>query len=424
MGLWGKKKEFTRIPVEQLQPGMHVSLAERWWDHPFLLNEFTLESEEQIHLIRGLGMTGVLWCEAASDKGPRESAGPPARDVSGADLLARARAKREERRGKATQARERTLGAEKAYLHAASELRDAFAAAHSSPQAAVDKAMGIVAEVAGAFSSNQDVSIMLLSDRMASSNLHTHAINVMLLSLMIGKSQQMGEGALNQLGLGTLFHDIGKLKVPDAVRMKPEADWTRADHAYMQMHTELGAKMTFTLPEFSPAARAVVAMHHEHWDGSGYPFKLAGDKIPAAARLSAVADRYDDLCNPARMHDGISPSEALSRMYTAEGAHFDPEALARFIKAMGVYPPGSLVELSNGAVGLVTSVNRDSALRPLVTVWQAGTKAEEAPVIDLAVEPELGIKRALRVSELEPEVRDYLNPRARTAYFYARAAAA
>jgi hypothetical protein len=89
-----------------------------------------------------------------------------------------------------------------------------------------------------------------------------------------------------------------------------------------------------------------------------------------------------------------------------------------------VYPPGSLVELSNGAIGLVTSVNRDNSLRPMVTLWQENTKAENAPIIDLSVEPELSIKRSMRVGELEPEVREYLNPRARTAYFYAKAAAA
>jgi HD-GYP domain-containing protein (c-di-GMP phosphodiesterase class II) len=424
MGLWGKKKDYVRVPVEQLQPGMHVSLAERWWDHPFLLNEFTLENEGQISLIRALGMTSVLWCEAASDKKPLDAGQPPAPLPSGAELVARARAQREERRRKTGQARERTVGAGKAYLAAATQLREAFSLACSAPRAAVDKAMGIVTEVADAFASNDEVSIVLLTDRMSSSNLHTHAINVMLLTLLIAKAHNAGDADLKDIGLGALFHDVGKLKVPDAVRMKPEADWTRADHNYMQMHCELGAKLTLNLPEFGPGARAIVAMHHEHWNGSGHPFKLAGEKIPLLARYAAVADRYDELCNPMRMQDSITPSEALSRMYKVEGACYDTAVLSRFIKSMGVYPPGSLVELSNGAIGLVTSVNRNDSLRPMVTLWQENTKAENAPIIDLSVEPELGIKRSMRVGELEPEVREYLNPRARTAYFYARAAAA
>ena len=88
---------------------------------------------------------------------------------------------------------------------------------------------------------------------------------------------------------------------------------------------------------------------------------------------------------------------------------------------MGVYPPGSIVELSNGALGLVTSVNRSNTLRPLVALWQEGVKPEDAPLIDLGVETEVKIVRSLRPADLEPEVREYLNPRARTAYFYSKA---
>ncbi len=421
MSIWGKKKHFERVPVEALQPGMHVSLAERWLDHPFLLNEFTLESEEQIRIIIGLGMTSVLWCREHSDKGPREVDIERPRAAGWKDLVEKARALREERRIKTDESKSRIAAAAKAYAIANSELRGAFAQAYSAPKAAVARAMGIVNEVANAFNSDQEVSIVLLSDRLAGSNIHSHSINVMLLSLLIAKAQGVEGQGLNEIGIGALFHDIGMLRVPDAVRMKPEAEWTRADHDYMQKHTDLGAKMTLNLPEFSALARAIVAMHHERWDGSGYPFKLTGEKIPPFVRYVAVADRYDELCNPQRIQDSMPPSLALSRMFKLEGKHFDPAVLACLIKCLGVYPPGSLVELSNGAVGLVTSVNRDNSLRPLVTIWQDGCKPEDAPVIDLAVEPEIKIERSLRASDLEAEVRDFLNPRARTAYFYAKA---
>jgi hypothetical protein len=143
--------------------------------------------------------------------------------------------------------------------------------------------------------------------------------------------------------------------------------------------------------------------------------------IPLFARYTAVADRYDELCNPARLQDAMPPAQALTRMFKMERSHFDQSALTSFIKSMGVYPPGSIVELSNGALGLVTSVNRSNTLRPLVTLWQADCKPDDAPIVDLAAEPELKITRSLRPGDLEPEVREFLNPRARTAYFYAKA---
>jgi hypothetical protein len=243
----------------------------------------------------------------------------------------------------------------------------------------------------------------------------------MLLSLLIAKALGVDGRGLNELGIGALFHDIGILRVPDAVRMKPEAEWTRADNNYMQMHTDLGAKMALKLPEFTTLSRAIVAMHHERWDGSGYPFKLAGEKIPPFVRYVAVANRYDELCNPQCIQDSLPPSLALSRMYKIENKNFEPATLACLIKCLGVYPPGSLVELSNGTLGLVTSINRNNTLRPQVTIWQEGVKFEDALMIDLAVEPELKIERSLRAADLEPEVSEYFDARSRTAYFYAKA---
>jgi len=420
MNLFGRKKDFERVPVGQLQPGMHVSLAERWWDHPFLLNEFTLETESQIQVIAGLGMEQVLWSPIASRLGPKESiaAARPAAQVP--EVLAKARAERDARRDQSRKARERIRHADRDHLAASSVLREAFALARTSPRAAVQKSHAVVAEAAGVFASEADVSIVLLSDRVSGVRLHTHAINVMLLSMLIGRSQCWGEKPLGELGLGALFHDVGLLKVPDAVRLKPESQWSRADRTAVEDHVGHGIAMMRDIPEFPPAAQAVLAMHHEHWDGSGYPLKLAGDKIPLPPRHVAVADRYDELCHPYSLAGGITPAEALARMFKTESAWFDPELLTRFIKAMGIYPPGSLVELSNGAIGLVCGVNRDHTMRPLVTVWQDGTRPEEAPMIDLTIEPELSVARSLRESDLAPEVRDYLNPRARTAYYYAR----
>jgi len=130
----------------------------------------------------------------------------------------KARKERDERREKTDVAKKNTAMAAKAYNRASKELRSAFSMAYSSPKVALEKAMGIVNEVAGAFSSDQEISIVLLSDRMAKTNLHTHSVNVMLLSLLIAKARNASEQDLKDIGLGALFHDIGMLRGPDPVR--------------------------------------------------------------------------------------------------------------------------------------------------------------------------------------------------------------
>lgn len=427
MRLWGKKKKFVRIPVATLRPGMHVSLAERWLDHPFLLNEFTLENEGQIDLIRALGMVDILWCAEHSDQAPLEdaraedAAAAASRAAEDAQRIAQARAERKARDARNRASRERTVRAERAYRDAATQLRNAFSVAFHSPGKAIEMAQAIIDDATRAFASDENVSLVLLSEGLAANNLHTHGINVMLLTLLQAKIHGIDPSTMKSMALGALFHDLGKLKLPDAVRMKSEPEMNRAELNFMQLHTELGAKMTFALPDFDPIARAIIGLHHEHWDGSGYPYKLAGEKVPVAARLVGIADRYDELSNPIRVQDALTPHQALVQMFKRESGRYESAALNRFIKALGVYPPGTIVELSNGAVGLVMSVNRDSALRPLVVLWQEGVKPEDAPTLDLAVESEIAIARALRPIELEATVRDFLNPRSRTAYYYAKA---
>ena len=400
MKLWGNRKNFKRIGIDRLQPGMHISLAERWLDHPFLLSEFTLEDEDQIDIIRDMGMTSVLWSEALSTAPPRNFGGaatpaaakPAAAGAPDGARVAQAKSVRDERRERTDRARAKTVNAGKAYAAASAELREVFTTMFTSPEAATGRAKGLVTDVVDAFASNGDVSILLLSERLSSNNMHTHAINVMLLSLMIAKPLELTAEQMRELGLGALFHDIGMLQIPSAVRMKPEAERSSAEHNLVRTHAEAGVRMIAAAPSISTDARTVIAMHHEQYNGGGYPFRLAAEKIPLNARIAAIADRYDELCNPSRMQDSVPPAEALARMYKLEGTRFDPALLTAFIKSMGVYPAGTVVELSNGTIGLVISVNRNNTLRPLVTVWQENCKPEDAPVIDLAEEPEISIE--------------------------------
>lgn len=231
MAFWGRKKQFVRISVERLQPGMHISLAERWFDHPFILNEFTLASEQEISVIRAMGMTSVMWCGEASKAPPLAEAPahatPPPVDTQAqrqpAALLAVANAERDARRALALAARRKAAQAEQAYMGATQVLREAFAVIFSSPQSAVDKTMALVADATRAMSADGEVSLILLSDRLAQSNQYAHSVNVMLLSLLLGKVCGLEHGVLQDMALGALLHDVGKLDVQDAAKQKPSA---------------------------------------------------------------------------------------------------------------------------------------------------------------------------------------------------------
>lgn len=152
-------------------------------------------------------------------------------------------------------------------------------------------------------------------------------------------------------------------------------------------------------------------------DGKGFPAKLSGDKISPLSRIVAVADAYDNLCNKSEDAKPCTPHEALRHMFSQLRSKLDNQFLAMFIRNLGVYPPGTLVQLSNGAIGMVASTNLQKSARPGVLIYHPDIPKREALVIDLLLEEDLEIKKTLRPEELPREVFVYLSPSRQINYY-------
>jgi len=154
-------------------------------------------------------------------------------------------------------------------------------------------------------------------------------------------------------------------------------------------------------------------------DGSGYPKKIKGDAIRMPTRIVTIANVYDNLCNHIDPNQSLTPHEALSLMYAHKRAQFDPSVMATMIKSLGVYPPGTIVRLSNEAIGLVMNVNVGKPLRPRVLVYDADIPKEDAIILDLAEEGnDLSISASIRPGVLPKAIFEYLNPRKRVNYYF------
>jgi hypothetical protein len=166
---------------------------------------------------------------------------------------------------------------------------------------------------------------------------------------------------------------------------------------------------------------AIIAQHHELADGRGYPQQLSGEQIAPLARIVALVNLYDNLCNPGNPSQAVTPHEALALIFAQMRNQFDNKVLMPFIRMMGVYPPGSVVELSDGRMALVVSVNAVRPLKPNVVVYEPRVPRDEALVEDLEQTQELGIRRSLKPLQLPKAAFDYLSPRQRICYFFKRA---
>jgi putative nucleotidyltransferase with HDIG domain len=264
-----------------------------------------------------------------------------------------------------------------------------------------------------------DVAIRLLTDS-AGDKASVHAVNVTVISLLLGRSLGLQAAELQNLGLAALLHDIGKLELPERVRRHDEGFSTAERNAY-QSHVAQSVRLAQTMRLDSGAIQAI-AQHHELADASGFPKRLKLDGMGMAARILALVNRYDGLCNPAKPRLAMTPHEALALIFSQQKTLFDTSVLSALIRMIGVYPPGSVVQLNDERLAIVVCVNAARPLKPRVIVHEPGTPRQDALMLDLERVPNASIRRSLKPASLPSAAHDYLQPRQRMCYFFETAA--
>lgn len=413
------------IAATDLRVGMFVMLDGGWLSHPFPLSNFRIATSEQLQTIRALGLQRVRWSPEKSDladaaRDPATAAAGEsleARDEAEAEAVARQRSVAEahrERRQRLQEQMEAALRCERQHAEAAKAWREALELVAAQPRDSAAQCEQLTRALLDKMLVDQDIGIRLVAgsgDRAAS-----HALNVGVISLLIGRTLGLAENELMELGVGALMHDVGKLDVADRFR-HAEDGFTGNELAAYRDHVAKGVAVAQRMGIAAGALR-VLAQHHEHVDGSGFPLKLAGERIAMTARIVALINRYDNLCNPQSRTQPLTPHEAVSVLF-AQGRHsFDSTVLNTFIRMMGVYPAGSLVQLTDDRFALVVGVNSSRPLKPRVLVHDPKVPRHEALVLDLETQPNLGIRRSLPAVKLPTASIDYLDPRPRVSYYF------
>ncbi len=411
----------STIAVDELRVGMYIHLDGGWLSHPFPLSSFRIGSAEDIATLRKLGLQQVRWSPDKSDTAPArgaaandapEAAAPAAAEpqpqLSAEELAARQRT--------AWLAAQRAAAqlCERQYAEAGRAWRQCWESVAAQPQQAGRTAEALTRAMLDKLLAAEDVGIRLIhggGDRSAA-----HALNVTVVSLLIARTLGMEDADMLDLGVGALLHDVGKQDLPDRLRHAEEG-FSGAEMALYRDHVGKGVHHARRMG-LGRGALEVVAQHHEHADGTGFPARLSGDRMPLASRIVTIVNRYDNLCNPATRAQALTPHEAVATLFAQGRSRYDAAVLNAFIRMMGVYPAGSLVQLTDDRYGLVVGVNSSRPLKPRVLVHGAGAKAGEAALVDLETQPDVGIRRSLPPAKLPPAVLAALDPRPRVVYYF------
>lgn len=414
------------IEIHQLQVGMYIELELGWMSHPFPKSSFKVTSNKQIAVIQGLGLKRVRYLPEKSDltddlSGAEAYESVPFSNENGVAESELTKAEADERRAVkkrrellAAQQREMAV-CERRFGEAIRQYKLVVEHVNSKPLAVMAQCLGLVNTFVDEMLGEGESAIRLLSDGMGD-KASMHPVNVTIISLLLGKALGLTKSDMVDLGMAAFLHDIGKSQLPGRVRWL-EDNFSSAEYKLYQEHVgqsvALGKGMALTA-----GALQAIAQHHELIDGSGFPTRLKGDSLSMPAKILSLVNRYENLCNPSRPAAAITPHEALSLIFAQLKTRFDGVALSAFIRMMGVYPPGSVVQLVDDRYAIVVSVNSSRPLKPRVVVHDPSVSRHEALILDLEKMPNIGIRRSLKPAGLPRDAMDYLSPRLRVCYFF------
>ncbi len=373
-----------KIPVERLRPGMYVhELCGDWMSHPFWRSSFALRRDSDVQRILDAGIREVY---IDTGRGLDDAQGRRADEVREA-----VQHEIEKVVGAADEPQVRvSVGEEmrrarQVHAQANQVVRDMMHDVRLGKAVSLDNVEPVVEAVTDSILRNSNALLGLIGIKNKDDYTFQHSVSVCTLMITFGRAVGLDGEVLRQAGIGGLLHDIGKMKVPDAVLNKP-GRLTDEEFALIKQHPGDGHEILLGTGGVDDIPLDITRHHHERLDGAGYPDRLKGDQISAMARMAAIVDVYDAITAERCYHKGMPATEALRKMWEWSKDHFDQKLLSAFMRCVGIYPVGSLVRLESDRLGVVIAQSPTESMKPTVRVFfNSRSNAYVKPeVIDMA----------------------------------------
>lgn len=415
------RKKYVEIEVERLDVGLYITLDLSWTEHPFITSSFKIKDEEQLEIIRRLGLKKIRFCPAKSSGKPLEvaaeqQAAPVTKEINPMEeaVMAAKKARIE----RLLHHKQSVVKCEEQLLEAAGVLKKIDQELYSRSEECVTAANKLINKMVESLLTDKDVAIHAMNDKIGGEDVYHHSLNVAILSMILAKELELPKELISLVGLGGIFHDIGKTKIPSKILRKKDGILTESEDKFLKLHTVYGQQIGDKDLKLPKPVVDIILHHHERLDGSGFPDGLKKPSIQLLTQIVAIVNTFDNLCNHNDLSKSLTPYEAISTVFTKCRTFYDAKPLGVFIKCMGVYPPGTIVKLSDDSWGIVVSVNTKSPLKPNVLIYDPEIPKQEAIIIDFNEEPDLSITKTYHPTQLPEEVFNYLSPRPRLTFLF------
>ena len=358
-----------KIPVNQLEPGMYVSdFNAGWLSHPFAFNSMLIESEAEVAQVIKAGIRELfIDTERGRDVGDGVPTALEARQETEIQVNRMAESSRPLAPEPRVSLAEEMMRARNTFGEATRIIRNLMDDIRLGRQIEIATTKPTVEKIAASVMRNSNA--MMTMRRLKSLDDYTflHSVSVCAMLVSFAKVVELEMSSIHDLALGAMLHDVGKMRVASHVLNKPER-LSEDEYRHMKSHVVLGSDLIRQLPGIPALAMEPIELHHERFDGSGYPKGLKGMEISQAGRMSAIVDVYDAITSDRVYRKGMSPAAAVQKLFEWSKFHFDPEMMQLFLKSVGIYPIGSLVKLESGRMGVVVEQSNSHLLTPVVRV--------------------------------------------------------
>ena len=371
-----------RISVNELRLGMSVIDLDRpWLETPFLIQGFILSTEADIKAVQ-------QYCRFVYID-PNRAALPTSTKDRGQPQLDRNRSFGLFQRREPPPARKSVeaelVDARKVHARTSTLVRGFMDDIRFGRVLNVKAIEEGVADTVDSILNNPDAMQWLAQLRKKDSSHEQHCLNSCILTVAFGRQLGLPREELKKLGICALLHDVGKLQIPDSILNKV-LPLSEPELATLRKHTDFGRVILMSARELYHGAIDVAHSHHEWVDGTGYPRKLNGGQISPFAKMIAIVDTYDDIIAEHSYRPERTAFEALKEINGGRGKQFDESLVKHFIDMIGVFPVGSIVELSTGEVGIVLaqSINRPMLPR-VVLLLDSKKQPRKEQILNLAL---------------------------------------
>ena len=414
---------FIPITIEKLQVGIFIKLDHVWTDHPFVKNTFKITSDDDIAIIKKHRLFKILYDPDQSDPEALhalETPSPPALQEPSPVL--------EDSLLEASEEEPLIIQETPDQIEAFTSHQDVLHRAKKAYLDGIRQSENIMGKVSAADPEGLELADQVIGSMMTlmkgtapgltlitplipvkpGDEVFMDSMNVCALSLLLGKTLQLSQEDTQTLGLGAQLHQLGIQRIPVSLRAKKGPLNPQEKHLF-EMYPQYGREMLERVPGVPRGVIEIVHQHRENLDGTGFPQGLRANDIRYLPRLVRVVAEYNKLTNQREGSSSLSPTDALSHLYVKMKNQCDFDVIQAFIATVTVYPPGSLVLLSDGTMGVVMKTNEQERMRPLLVLYKEGaSQDEDLTLLDLSMHKDLSIEKTIDPKTIDPQIRTIL----------------